>query len=94
MKKLPTVGRLRAENGRIAVRVLAKTRARNFSFWFQKFLLLAPKEKFFRTTSFATVFLLFLEREKRKGVYVSSVTSDTWRMPHRVGQKCLPLGQL
>ena len=37
----------------IAVRVFGKTRARIFSFWFQKFLILAPKRKKFSRHSFS-----------------------------------------
>ena len=54
----------RAGNGRIAVRVLAKTRAKSFSLWRVNFSVLAPKRKNSRATFFGSIDDVFVVREE------------------------------
>ena len=53
-----------AGNGRIAVRVLAKTRAKSFSLWRVNFSVLAPKRKNSRATSFGSMDDVFPVRKR------------------------------
>ncbi|RZQ67975.1 hypothetical protein EW639_03890 [Porphyromonas gingivalis] len=52
------------------------------------------KRKVFSRHVFSNRIPAFSRTTKEKRCLAPSVTSDTWRMPYRVGQKCLPLGQL